>query len=474
MVTTDTRELCRSRGGPASATVARRARALAKLAFALAVMAAAPAAPRAAETLTLTRAVETALRESPSILEAGARRDAAAAAESEARAMRLPHVAIREVGMRTDSPADVFGLELMQERFSFPDFVASDPNQPDPIDNFTTEFEATWPIYVGGRVMAGIGQADQMAKAAQAASEHTREAVALATASAYMDAVLAERSTELARRARDTTARHVERAQALYDAGMVVESDLLQARVQLARMEEKLISAENGAELARAGLFRLMGVAQSSDYALDGEIAAVEPGVASLDEALAGAFARRQDIHAASAQVEAARLGVRRAQGEYLPEVALVARYSLNDDSPFGSNGESYALMGIASWNLWDWGQTRARVGGARARHAVALQTERAHRQQVEFEVRRAWQQVVEARARSGVAAGATGQAEKALSILEARFEQGVVRVADLLDAETMLDDARVRELNARFELLRAARTLDFAAGLPPVPEVRP
>lgn len=318
-----------------------------------------PFAPgaRAAERLTLLGAVETALRYNPSILQAQAQQDAAAAGKREATAMRLPHLQVREVGLRTDSPADAFGLQLMQERFSFPAFTTSDPNRPEPVENFATEFEASWPIFTGGRVMAGIGQADRMAQAAEAVHGHTREAIALATASAYTDAVLAQRAVELARRARDTTAGHVDQAQAFFDAGMLVESDLLQARVQLARMEEKLIGADNGAHLARAGLFRVMGIAQDADYELEADVADVTPAVSSLPEAMAGAQQRRNDVRAVAAQVDAARLGVRRAQGEYLPEVALVARYSLNDDRPFGDNGDSYALMAMARWNVWNWGR---------------------------------------------------------------------------------------------------------------------
>jgi outer membrane protein TolC len=444
------------------------------LAAVLAWAVAATPAPRAAELLTLPAAVETALRASPTILESQARRDAAAAARGEARAMRLPHVQVREVAVHTDAPADAFGLTLMQERFSFPEFTSSDPNDPEAVDNFATEFESTWPIFVGGRVMAGIDQAGAVASAAESGLGHTREAVALATASAYMDAVLAERSAELARRARDTTARHVDQAQAFFDAGMMVESDLLLARIQLARMDEKLIAADNGTRLARARLFQWMGVEQDRDDTLDHNVGAVEPAIATLDSALSGARARRHDVQAAQAQVNAARAGIKRAKGEYLPEVALVGRYSLNDDVLFGSNGESYSLMAIARWNVLDWGQTRARVSGARASHVAAEQAQRAHLQAVEFETRRAWQQVAESRARHEVAAGAVTQAERALSIIEARFEQGVVRIADLLDAETYLDDARVRELNARFDLQRATRSLAFATGLPPVPEVMP
>jgi outer membrane protein len=433
----------------------------------------APAAAAGAnETLTLPAAVQLALKNSPQVLQAQAQQDVAAAGKREANAMRLPHLQVREVGLRTDSPADAFGLQLMQERFDFPTFTTSDPNNPEPINNYATEFEAAWPIFTGGRVMAGIGQADRMAKAAAAVSDHTDEAIALATASAYMDAVLAQRAVELAERAFETTKKHVDQAQAFFDTGMMVESDLLQAQVQLARMEEKLISVRNGAQLARAGLFRVMGIAQDSGYALDPAVAEVEPSNVELAEALSGARTRRNDVKAVAAQVDAARLGVRRAQGEYLPEVVVMGKYALNADNVFGDDGDSFTVMAMARWNLWNWGQTRARVSGARSSHVAAQQAQRGHDQQVEFEVRQAWQQVAEARARYAVATGAVAQAEKALNILESRFEQGVARVTDLLDAETMLDDARVRELNAGFDMRRAARTLDFAVGLPPVPEV--
>lgn len=436
----------------------------------LAMLAGAGAA--GAETLTLNQAVAAALKNSPAILQAQAQQEQAAAGKREANAMRLPQVQAREIALRTDSPADAFGLQLMQERFDFPTFTTSDPNQPLAMNNYATEIEAMWPIFTGGRVMAGIGQAGRMAQAATEISGHTKEAISLAVASAYMDAVLAQRAVELATRAHDTTAKHVEQAQAFFDAGMLVESDLLQAQVQLARMEEKVISATNGAKLARAGLFRVMGIAQDATYELEAPVDEVAPVTVTLDQAMSGARERRHDVKAVAAQVDAARLGVRRARGEYLPEVVLVGKYALNADNVFGDDGKSTTIMAMARWNLWNWGQTRARVSGARSGEVAAQQAQRSHSQQVEFEVRQAWQQVEESGARLAVARGAVAQAEKALSILEERFGQGVARITDLLDTETMLDEARVRELNAGFDLRRAARTLNFTIGLPPVPEV--
>lgn len=426
----------------------------------------------AGEPLRLVDAVRIAREKSPMILEAQANRSAARQAKREAWLARLPSVSIRQVALKTDSPADAFGLQLMQERFSFPAFTMSDPNDPEEITNHSTEFQATMPLFTGGELGAGIAQAARMSSAAEAVALHTEEAVALSVADAYMGVLLADRFLELAVKAFDTTEKHVEQAQAYFDAGMMVESDLLQATVHLAKMEEGKITAENNVRLARAGLNRVMGVDQDRSFDLDPETTAQEVAAASLEDALASARAKRQDLKAVGARVEAARLGVRRAFGEYLPDIAVGAKYALNDEKLFGTHGESTTLMAMAQWNVWNWGQTHARVSRAKSERTAAEESRRAYEQQVDFEVLQAWQGVAEARARLKVAAEAVTRAERAMAILEERFGQGIARVTDLLDAETMLNETRARALNARFDLDRSVRTLNFSIGLAPVPEV--
>lgn len=424
------------------------------------------------ERLTLGQAVALARASNPTILESRANAEAARQAHREAWVSRLPGVEVREVALKTDSPADAFGLQLMQERFSFPAFTMSDPNDPDAITNYATEVQATWPLFTGGKLSAGIGQADRMAKAAAAVSEHTESAVSLGVAEAYMGALLADRFLDLATKALDTTSKHVDQAQAFYDAGMMVESDLLQARTQLARMQEARITAENNSRLARVGLNRAMGVDQSNVYELDPDLEEPSVGFATVDDAITSAHAERKDLEAVRNKVEAASLGVRRAFGDYFPEVAIVGKYALNDKTIFGDHGDSYALMAMARWNVWNWGQTSFRVSRSKSERTAAREAARGYTQQVDFEVRRAWQSVEESRARLAAASAAVTTAERALSILEERFGQGITRMTDLLDAETMLNEARARELNARFDLQRSLRTLHFASGMPPVAQV--
>jgi outer membrane protein len=423
--------------------------------------------------LSLGQAVLLARAHNPMVLESRARSESARQASTEARLTRLPAIALRETGVRTDSPADAFGLQLMQERFSFPAFVAGDPNRPEPLNNFTTQIEATMPLFTGGQLSQGIRQAGKMADAAAAMQEHTASAVDLSVAGAYLNALAADRFEELARQARESTLRHYQKAQDFYAAGMMVESDLLAAEVQLAKMEQNLIAARGGAGLARAALDRVMGIEQDRSFHLTDASIPSDSIALDLGDALAQAMRSRRDIVAVERRVQAAQAGIGRARGEYWPQIGATARYSWNDDRFAGNHGDSYMLAASAQWQIWNWGATRARVGRSHSEYRAALESQRSYGQQVEFEVRQAWQGVAQARAGLDVSQAAVRAAERALAILEDRYDQGLTRMTDLLDAETMAHEARVRETQMRYDLQSALRTFRFVIGLPPIPEVQ-
>jgi len=431
-----------------------------------------PATTMPVDSLSLGDAVALARKNNPAVLQSEAKRWAAESALRAARRSRFPAVEAREVAIRTDSPADAFGLQLMQERFSFQSFMVTDPNDPATLNNFTTELEASMPLFTGGRLSGGIRQAAQMAEAASSVQEHTVSAVVLGVTGAYLNAELADSAAALARKARDTTRKHVEQAQAFFESGMMVESDLLQAKVQLARMEEGVITAENNARLARAGLNRALGLDQARQWRLQPVPPAPGLPAGSLSEAVRLGLMQRADLDAARRGLGAAEAGIAVAWGAMLPELGISAKVSWNDEQLFGTSGSSTTLMAAARWRIWDWGAGLAGLSRSRAERTAAREAERDMEQQIEFEVRQAWQGVEEARARSQVAAQAVESAERSLSILEERFSQGVTRVTEVLDAETVLQEARLRDLQARFDLQRAVRTLHFATGQTPVPEV--
>ncbi len=65
------------------------------------------------------------------------------------------------------------------------------------------------------------------------------------------------------KKSRDTTAEHVALAQAYAGQGLILDAEVLKARVFLAEMDELLAQAINGARLAEAALNFHMGTDQS-------------------------------------------------------------------------------------------------------------------------------------------------------------------------------------------------------------------
>ncbi|MEJ2582229.1 MAG: TolC family protein, partial [Acidobacteriota bacterium] len=221
------------------------------------------AIPVCAQELTLESAVEAALLGNPEV--SAARERAAAAGErlESGESYRLPKIGLSESFTYTNNPAEVFALTLNQGRFDMQKFFMSDPNDPDPLSTFVTRVDLELPIYTGGKISARIDQADMMATAEDASYVHTREKVAFETITAYVNLAKAREHQALLEKARSTTAQHVRLAERYADEGMILDADVLQARVYLAEMDDLLTRATNGARLAQAALNFQMGVDQA-------------------------------------------------------------------------------------------------------------------------------------------------------------------------------------------------------------------
>ena len=83
----------------------------------------------------------------------------------------------------------------------------------------------------------------------------------------------------------------------------------------------------------------------------------------------------------------------------------------------------------------------------------------------VRLEVQQAWQNLATARTRLTTALDAFAAAREALRVRESRFKQGLDKMTDLLDAETALREAEMRELIARYDVALDTDRLRYAAG---------
>jgi outer membrane protein len=432
----------------------------------------AAAQPGAAE-LSLEESMARAREQALEVAAAGSRVDAAEAQLRQARSYRMPTVQLQELWVRTDSPAESFAFQLNQERFSFNEFVSTDPNSPGFSNTAMTRLEVQLPLYTGGEISNRVQQARLAAEAAGRGAVRASDGAALNAGEAYVMLAQAREYVALLEASRETVARHVEVARAYVGEGMIVRSELLRAEVELARIEDLLAEARGNAAIAEANLaFRLGLEDLSTSFALEplrGEVD-VERGHEEW-LALAGS---REDLEEARRRLAAGRLEEKVRLAARLPRVGLVVRQDFFDQDPFGTHGDSTTAMVQVGLDIWSGGRHRAAADAARAEAEAGAQDVERMARGIRLEVEQAWRELQSARNRQRTALQSLAAAREAERILEERFRSGVAKTLDLLDATTARREAETRALVARADAQIAALRLAYQAGEPPETVVAP
>ncbi len=434
--------------------------------FSLAVLLLAAGAGAASEPLDLGQAMARGRARAPEVSAARQREAAAQARITEAGSYRKPQVRLSETWARTDSPAEAFAFQLNQERFSFPAFTASDPNDPDPLSTAITRLEVEVPLWTGGEIATRIRQARLAAEAAGKVTAGSGDHAALAAAEAWLFLEQAREQLGLLEQAREALAGHVELARAYAVEGMLVRSELLRAEVELARMDDLLAEMRGRAEIAEAGLAYRLAEPLAASFEL-APLSAPPP----LAEDLSGWLATvgtRPDLAAARSLLAAGELETRARKARLFPHIGLAARHDRVDDQLFGSHGESTTVMAVATYELFTGGRRQAAIAAAEA-EAAAGRTEVAHFEEgARLEVDQAFRGARAAYARLPTAGSAIAAADEALRITGERFRSGVAKTLDVLDAITARREAAAREVAARVDAHLALLRLSVAAGRAP------
>lgn len=419
-----------------------------------------------ARELSLEEAMRLARERQAMVQAARAEEEAASHRLAQAKGFRLPSVRFDEVFIRTDSPAEAFALKLNQERFSFASFMTADPNRPKTLDTAISRFELQLPLYTGGELSSRIAQAGRFAESKTLAREWAEREAALAAAEAYVMLAQAQEYVALLQKARDTVAAHVALAKAYVDQGMLIEAEYLRAQVELSRVEDLLAQARGQEEVAQANLAFRLGLDQKERFALR-PLAMPAAPADSLEDYLATAEAR-PDLRAAEAMVKAAELEAQVKKAAFLPKAGIVARADWVDDKLFGTHGDSTTIMAVVGANLFAGGSDRAAIAAARAEARAGGEQVRFAREGVALEVRQAYVEAQVAVARVQTARKALQAAAEVERVTTERFRQGVVKMIDLLDADTARREAETRELVARAEAHLALLRLAIKGGRNP------
>lgn len=430
-----------------------------------------------APSLTLVQAVQIAMEKNPLHKAAIADTKVASADVREARSFLMPRLNFAETATRGNDPVYVFGSRLRQQRFTAADFALNKLNRPSPIGDFSTRLGGSWNIFDSFASWHGINRAEQMNQAAAQQLARSDQEIVFRVVSAYYQVLLANKKLKLAEQSVKTAKAIAERSQSRFDAGLVVESDLLTAKVRLASRQQELIQTRNNLELARAQLNAAMGMPVESSFQLAETLIERTLPAIDLQDAEKQALTNRPDLKRIDSEEAAQHQSVAIAKSSFGPKVNAFAGWELDNPTFVAGGGGNNWVGGLElQLDLFQGGAKRAELSRQRALEEKVVAVKQAATDGVRLEVRRAYFDVDASRQQIEVARAAIAQSQESLRINQDRYDSGLTTITDLLGAEESHRRSETDYWEAVFRFHTSYANLELASGTlnPQSPVVTP
>jgi len=397
--------------------------------------------------LSLADALNTALAQNATIMEAQNDLEASHGIVIQTRAVALPQV--KATGQYTDEE-----LTLLQE---FPGFAFPIPHQ-----NWNAGIQIVQNIYMGGRMVAAIRAANATQKQAVANYETSLADTLLNVRLAYYDVLLAAQQITVQEASVKLLEKEREDQQHRLDAGTVPKFNVLRAEVAVANERPSLINARNSYRIAKNNLSNLLG------YNLPHDVWEDIPLNLTLPDAVQQALTRRTELVSLRKDVELQDLNIVNAKSGYKPTVSVFAGYNwVNSEFSTDPKDEfdGWNAGAQMNWNIFDGLETYGKVKQARALYAKSKTTLEDQQRQIELQVRTAYSDFIQARETLDSQQKVQEEADEALREAKARSDAGTGTQLDVLDAQTSLTQARTTQIQAQHDYVAARARLDRAIG---------
>ncbi|HEX6250219.1 MAG TPA: TolC family protein [Gemmatimonadaceae bacterium] len=485
-------------------TISRRHRWVARLALAVGIVTApamaggqgVPSAATPADTLTLERAVQTALQRNREVRGAQLALAQARGQAAEAWAGVLPAVDLNASFTRNISPPVSFLPARLLDPEAGPDDLVPVRFGADNLWNSTIRLEQ--PLFQA-QAFLGVGAARRYLTLQEEVLRGAVQSVVTRVRIAYYDVLLGSEQARLLESSVERVRAALAETRAMYQAGVASEYDVLRLEVELANLEPSLRRARNSVTQARRNLAVELGISEVDEVAVTGSlaelnIASPEANTAanrsvlqvaglpiadplpSAESLVSMAEEGRSDIRQLELTRSLRRTELRAEQLEYAPKITVFGNYIINAQqngapSFFGTGNErSYGRSaGISlSMPIFNGFRENARIRQRRAVvRSVETQAELA-RDRAEAQVRTLVDRVEEAADRAEGQRLAVQQARRGFEIAAVQYREGISSQLERTDAEVALRQSEFNYAQAVYDYLVARAQLDEAVGRTP------
>jgi outer membrane protein len=336
-------------------------------------------------------------------------------------------------------------------------------------NSYQWEGTITQPIFTGYALTSAYELAKLGIDQSKVSLELEKLDLALNVKGAYFNILKADKTVEVAKSAVESLESHLKVAKNFYDVGMIPVNDLLKSEVELANAQHDYIKAQNDAKLARVSFNVLLSRSVDEPFEIE-DILVYNPETPDYDACLGKALKARPEIKALDLTDLQIDQQINQVKSKFYPEVAFTYNYIKAGDTPDVSGSDLkkanswQAIVGL-SWTFWDWDKTRNSVRQNESQKRQLSQTLKTLEDSIKLELKKSILDLKEAEEKIPTAQKAVEQAEENLRVSELRYKAQVTTSTEVLDALTLLSQARMNYYNALYDHNVARATMLRAVG---------
>jgi outer membrane protein TolC len=312
------------------------------------------------------------------------------------------------------------------------------------------------------------GSSKEIARAGRFTLQDAQSLVMFSVGGAYLQTIAAKARVDSAQAQLETAKTLFRQTAQERSVGLVAQTDVNRSRVQMLTEQQRLTTLQNELSKQKINLARMTGLPTNDEFEITDDVPFFPAPPTAVNDALQEAYAQRQDLKAAEAQVRAATLTKAAAKAERLPSLSLSADYGANGLTPDQSHG-TFNVTGTLTVPIWRGGRTEGDIEQADAALTQRIAEAEDLRAKIESEVRNAYLDLQAATNQVSVAGENVKVTKETLDLTRQRFQEGISDNLEVVQAQESLASADLDYINSVFAhnvaKLALARATGAAAG---------
>ncbi len=360
----------------------------------------------------------------------------------------LPQVQVSHDFYRTNNPVFAFSAKLNQGIFTQADFDVAQLNDPDGISNFTTTLQVQQPLLNLDKLIQRKS-ARYAQEAQELKNQFKEDALIVKTKSVFMQLQLAYASKQVLKEAKKTAQEGYKVTKDFYDNGYLDKSDLLKAEVRSSTVENQLEAVRNGIQNVSDQLNFLMQSETSKKLIPSDSLQMIdlfEQKEEDID------LENTTDVKAMQKKQRSYDKLYESKKFNFLPRLNAFGNIQYFDNDVFQTGNDSYFFGASLQWDLFKGYQNIGKLQETKAKAERAKLEYEEYIDDKQNKVNKVLRALSLAENKIRRNKLAKEQAVESLRIIKDRYDEGLEKTADLLQAQSLAAQKRLAYLQAVYE----------------------